>query len=253
VQDALGPALLESDRRYFELGARLERLEGATIAWMPGLEGMPAGCVVYGIEPAVATAAPDWLDELEGRLTAGGCGCRRLYLDGRSEPLEALLSRRGYRRREEIGWVASAGMEPERGDVALRPVASEGDWADKRSFHEACDESPLGYATAAEEWTAFERRKCETGRMQAYLMTVDGEVCGAIAAIEEVELLRVKNVIVHPVHQGNGIGSAAVRLLSQSAEELGKPAIGLFGLPETVGFYRRIGMSPATVQWEWIR
>src|SRR5688500_4772179 len=43
ISAALGEAVIASDRRYFELGARIESVAGARLAWMPGLADLTAG------------------------------------------------------------------------------------------------------------------------------------------------------------------------------------------------------------------
>ena len=62
---------IESDCTYFEMGAQLEQLEGATVAWMPGLTRSPAAAVVHRVDPEAIITGRYELGDAEAALRAG--------------------------------------------------------------------------------------------------------------------------------------------------------------------------------------
>jgi GNAT superfamily N-acetyltransferase len=254
---ALGAALVESDRRYFELGATVEVIDGAEVAWMAGMQATPAGCVVHRVQPAeigAGAGAGPWVAEVTRRLRAGGWGLARVYLDGRDVVLERALAAAGYSPREEIGFVAEGALAAgPRSDVTLREVVDEDGWETKAKLHAGSDVAADGHVTLPEEWVDFERRKWATGGMKAFLVEVDGEVCGAVATLEGDGLLRAKNVFVHPDRRREGIAAETLRLLSRRA--VGSAATGIFGVDGRPGaaVYVHLRMAPVVRQYEWSR
>ena len=101
----------------------------------------------------------------------------------------------------------------------------------------------------------FERRKCATGGMRAFLVEVDGEVCGAVATLEGDGLLRAKNVFVHADRRREGIAAESLRVLSRRAVDLGLAATGIFGVDGRPGaaVYVHLRMTPVVSQVEWSR
>ncbi|HEX7275861.1 MAG TPA: hypothetical protein VF244_00660 [Acidimicrobiales bacterium] len=257
---ALAAALLESDRRYFELGATVEAIAGAQVAWMSGTEATPAGCVVQRVRvdgaacnPASAAA---WVDGVTRRLRALGRGVARVYLDEPAPALEGALAAAGYGRRVEIGYLVEGALPAgPRSDVALREVVDEDGWEAKGKLHADSDVAADGHASVPEEWVDFERRKCDWGGMRAYLVEVDGRPWGAVASLEGDGLLRAKNVFVHPDRRREGIAAETIRLLSRRAVDLGLAATGIFGVDGRPGaaVYVHLGMAPVVRQYEWSR
>ena len=94
---------METERIYFELGALVEPLAGAELAWTPDFVGAPASAVVHRID--LARCGPDWLDGAESRLAELGIGLSRIYLRDRDARIETLLHAAGYVRREELVFV----------------------------------------------------------------------------------------------------------------------------------------------------
>ena len=245
---SLAAALLESDRRYFELGASVEGIEGAEVAWVPGMEAMPAGCVVHRVRPSViggggaaeaeaaAEAGAAWVADVTRRLRGLRCGLARVYLD-QPDPdpvLDRALAGAGYRRRVETGFLAEGPLAAPppgaRDDVALREIVDDDGWEAKAKLHAGSDVAADGHVSRPEEWVEFERRKCATGGMRAFLVEVDGEVCGALATLEGDGLLRAKNVFVHADRRREGIAAESLRVLSRRAVDLGLAATGIFGV-----------------------
>lgn len=253
---SLAATLVESDRLYFELGARLLPLTGASMAWTPGMEATPAGCVVQRVRPGhVGLDARAWVRAVTERFRALGCATARVYLDDPASALDEALAEEGFRRRVEIGYLARAPLPARRQDVVLRPVAGDEDWEAKRKLHAGSALGPDGHVVPGDAWVDLERRKCEAGAMTAHLLVVDGEVCGGIATLAVGDLLRAKNIFVHPDRGREGIGAQAMHLVSRRAREMGKRATGIFGVDGKPGnaLYRRLRMEPAVRQLEWTK
>ncbi len=253
-----GAALLESDRRYFELGATVERIDRAQVAWMPGTAATPAGCVVQRVQEAAfddPAPAAEWVDGVTRRLRELGRGVARVYLDRPATVLEDALAAAGYGPRVEIGYLVE-GVLPAgpRSDVVLREVVDEDGWEAKRKLHAGSDVAADGHASVPEEWVDFERRKCGGG-MRAFLVEVDGQPCGAVATLVQDGLLRAKNVFVHPERRREGIAAGTLRVLSRRAVDLGLGATGIFGVDGRPGaaVYVHLGMAPVVRQFEWSR
>jgi GNAT superfamily N-acetyltransferase len=257
TQAALAAALLESDRLYFELGARLEPIDGAMLAWMPGMEWVPAACVVQRVdqECGSADAGRRWVGATVERLRAKGCSVARIYLDAPSPSLEAALAEAGFRRRVEIGYLSASDMDGGGGEVTLRPVQGDVDWATKHRLHAGTDGAADGRVLSGRSWVELERAKCDDGRMRAYLIEVDGAACGALAEIRVEGLLRAKNVFVHPDWRRRGIGAGAMRRMVELARAQGCAGAGIFGVEGRPGnaLYRHLGMSPVVERFEWSR
>ena len=159
---ALGAELLETDRGYFESTAVLEPAGGATIARVPGLERVSAGCVVHRVDPSVLPRDPArWVELVEQRLLGHGCRRARFYLTGRLPALEAALLARGYRPQDEIGYALvvdgrPAAIRPDGPPAELRLVTSADDWA-KLAFHRVSGTSCDGHDSDPEAWVELER------------------------------------------------------------------------------------------------
>ncbi len=101
--------------------------------------------------------------------------------------------------------------------MSLREIVDDDGWEAKAKLHAGSDVAADGHVSQPEEWVEFERRKCATGGMRAFLVEVDGEVCGAVATLEGDGLLRAKNVFVHADRRREGIAAESLRLLSRRA------------------------------------
>lgn len=255
----MAAALLHSDRVYFELGARSLSVEGATIWSMPGLEAVPGSCVVQCPErlPGAGRAAR-WLAEVTAGLERLGCAMARIYVSESPSPLDGALEAAGFRCRTETGYLSGPDLADAgrfRNDVVLRPVSDDDAWELKHKLHAQSEVASDGHATPAGAWVELERRKCETGQMQAFLIEAGGETCGSVATLRIGPLLRAKNIFVHPDRQREGIASAAMHVLCRMGQDAGAAATGIFGVTGNPGdaLYRRLGMHPAAQQFEWSR
>ncbi len=254
----LAAALLESDRRYFELGATVKAVDGGEVAWVPGMEATPAGCVVQRVRPAVIDDPSAWVGAVSGRLAGLGCRLARVYLDRPDPALDQALAAAGYRRRVEVGFVVEGVLAAPAGgrtDVALREIVDEDGWEAKAKLHAGSDVAADGHRAVAGEWVDFERGKCAGGGMRAFLVEVGGQVCGGVATLEGDGLLRAKNVFVHPDRRREGIAAESLRLLSRRAADRGLAGTGIFGVDGRPGaaVYVQLGMAPVVLQYEWSR
>lgn len=253
TEAALEADLIESDRLYFEAGARLETLEGATLSVLPGFETMHPGFVVTRVDAGRIADADRWVEALEARARVLGA-TPRLYLDRPHAGLERALARGGFAAEDEIGF-AFLRPAPDPGDVRLVEVATEAHWDAKRALYAAAPPAPHGERTPAEAWVAFERLKTDAGYMTPYLIQAGGEVCGAVAEAPVGRLSRIKNLVVHPGWRRKGLAMAGVAALARQAAERGFAAVGLFAVAGGAAerLYRKMGWTAITRQTEWTR
>lgn len=242
---------IETDRGYFELGAELQLLPGATLAWMTGLATSPAGAVVHRVDPdTIAEQGSDWIAQVERPLAAAGAGLARIYLDGPHAGAGKVLQCAGYAPRDELVFVGSQ-IDPPSG-MTLRRVESDGDWRRKLEFHELAQATPDGHRNNAAQWVELERRKCAAG-MVAYLAEVGGRVVGAVGAVEGEQLLRIKNLVVHPSHRGCGLGRAMLGAMAGigRAKCMAHHCTMAVKGDDGERFYHAIGMEMIGLQVEW--
>ena len=242
---------IETDRRYFELGARIEPLPGAELAWMPGLASAPAGAVIQRVEPDAAVAAgPRWLAAAEQALSSVGAQTARIYLDRPNDALDPIFQAAGYEMREEL--IFCDELAPPEPGLVLRPVESASDWERKLRLQTSMAQPPDGHSTPAPDWVALERRKCEAG-MEMYLAEWEGEAVGAIGALAGEGLLRLKNIAVHPAHRRKGVGLRMLGHLGAIARDRGISEQCVFAVRGEIGelLYRAAGMRVIGSVIEW--
>ncbi|QDP19210.1 GNAT family N-acetyltransferase [Sphingomonas xanthus] len=242
--------VVETDRVYFELGAQVESLAGASLAWMPGLTDCPASTVIHRVDPdAMMRGGRRWIEQVEQRLADIGVGLARIYCDARG-PADNVLREAGYTDREELAFVHQFG--PDEPQLALRPVTDDADWAMKLALHDALGGSPDGHCNEARDWIALERRKAGTA-LQPYLALSDGKVVGAICGLWGADLLRLKNIVIHPRHRRRALGHAMLASLAGIGRQRGLTEQGVFAVGGSSGesFYRALGMREVGRQIEW--
>ena len=219
---------------------------------MRGLEQVPAGCIVVpdrAIEdPAAFTA------EASNCASESGASLLRFYTPA-ADDFPAFAAA-GLRRSAELGFVAATRDDrPELHFAQARvlPVREQRDWDRKRDLAAALEQLPDGKQAAAAAWTELERRKCDAGFMEAFLIELDGEARGAFALASCGPLLRLKNLVVHPGTRRRGLARAAVGYAFGRAREAGFDWVGAFALAEGGGraLYERCGFSVVTGQVEW--
>lgn len=254
------PDLLESDAVYFESDAECLHFDGGCIARMSGMESLAAGCVVQRIDAAaIGDKATDWLGDVEHRVAELGSPKARLYLQEEAPVLERSLVARGYRRADEIALLmqpdseTAAGARDER--VTLLPIEDETAWAAKLDIHRLIERGPDGHYSLADKWVELERRKSDQGYMKPYLICEDDSPAGAVNVAVWGNIVRLKNLVVHPGYRRRGIGRRAAARWAQLAAEHGKPAAGCFALEDSHALlmYQGAGFRPASRQTEWVK
>ena len=256
---ALAAELLESDRSYFESAAVLESVGGAVVARVPGLERVPAGCVVHRVDPSVLPRDPArWIELVEQRLLGHGSRRARFYLTGRHPGLEAALLARGYRPLDETGYalaVTHRPLEPPETPTAdLRPVTTPDDWAAKLALHRVAAVLN-GQDADPEASVELERVRAAVGSLRPYFIVSRGAICGVVALVPARSLLRLKNMLVHPSWRGMGIATAVLHRARLTAWREGWAAVGGFGVhgDPAEQLFKSAGYQAVARQTEWMR
>jgi ribosomal protein S18 acetylase RimI-like enzyme len=242
---------IESDCSYFEMGARVDQLDGATLAWMPGLTASPGAAVIHRVDPHVmAEGGVRWFARAEAAMTDVGAALSRIYLDDRYEPTDSLLRGAGYVARDELIFI-DALPEPSIG-LTLGRVSSEADWARKLDFHLAAGETPDGHGNHILDWVELERRKCGAG-MESFLAELDGAIVGAVGAIWCDRFVRTKNLIVAPQCRRQGIARAMLGKIAELGRRRGLHEQCVLAVRGEQGelLYRALGMAMIGMQVEW--
>jgi predicted GNAT family acetyltransferase len=248
--------LVESDVAYFEAGAEIEMLPGATIAHMPGLHSLAAGCVVQRVDTDVLERDPgQFIDRVEMALHELGSRQSRIYLRHYSSNAEHALMARGYRARVELAIALDNAKHASPTTVAFRAIASDEDWALKTHIHNAMTTAPDGHSVRADDWVAMERLKSEAGYMTPYLVTCDQEVVGAVSAAPWKSVLRLKNVFVHPDWRLLGVGTGIAQQFGPLALQMGKVAAGALVLADAtfISMYTNAGYEVVSQLTEWCK
>ncbi len=242
---------IESDWTYFEMGSELRQLDGATMAWMPGLTGSPGAAVIYRVNPdAIVDSGARWIEGAETAMAEMGANLCRVYLDSRHERADKVLSDAGYIARDELVFLDSV-FDPSM-DLKLRRIQSDADWTEKLRFHEAADRTPDGHANVAADWVELEQRKCRAG-MEAYLAELESEVVGAVGAIWCDGFVRTKNLVVAPDRRRRGIGRAMLGGIAAQGRARGLSEQCVLAVRGEQGelLYRATGMAMIGFQVEW--
>ncbi len=250
----LGRALLESDRRYFELGAIRRELPGAEMVWLEGMADLPAAGVVHRVVQDETADSVAWVGEVTAALLDTGFRQGRIYLDEPLPPLEARLAADGWTMRREPGLVALATVPRRTPQIELVPVLSDDGWAAKGRVHRADAVRPDGHDAPASRWLAMEKVRVATGEMEAWLVVRDGIVCGTVCTMADDVVLRNKNLVVHPDHRRTGVGLGVLARLDDMARAR-ELVLGAFSVAGEDGalLYRAADMSVVVEQREWSR
>lgn len=248
----LGRALLETDRRYFELGARRRELTGAEMLWIEGMADLPAAGVIHRVAPADVSDPAAWVGELTAALLQEGFRYGRLYLDAPREPLESRLAIDGWTMRREPGLVSIAPVPTREPGVELVPVLTNDDWIAKEEVHRADAMRPDGHDAPAPRWVAMEQARVATGELEAWLVLRDGIACGTVCTMADDVILRNKNLVVHPDHRRTGVGLGVLATLDDMARDRGL-VLGTFSVAGEDGalLYRAADMTVVVEQREW--
>ena len=248
----LGRALLETDRRYFELSARRQELPGAEMAWIEGMADLPAAGVVHRVVPDDVADPVAWAGDVTATLLDAGFTYGRIYLDEPDEAIESRLAADGWTMRREPGLVSLDPVPTREPGVELVPVLTDDDWAAKEQVHRADAIRPDGHDAPASRWIAMEKARVATGELEAWLVLRDGIVCGTVCTMVDDVMVRNKNLVVHPDHRRTGVGLNVLATLDDMARERGL-VLGTFSVAGEVGslLYRAADMTVVVEQREW--
>lgn len=248
--------LLESDARYFELGAEVIEVPAARIALLAGSRALPAGCVVQRLQRALIETDPGrWIAQIEQRVGELGAAAVRIYEQGEARVASALVAH-GYQVATEVGFFLPARHEAENASgFTLVPAEGARDWETRVRMFASNPKGPDGHIVDPAAYVGMERRRCATKAMEPFLIWVEGEAVGAVCALQVGGLLRMKNLYVAAHAQRRGAARAAVVLLAQLAACRGLAGVGLFAHRGSAGerIYRELGMVEVTRQQECLK
>ncbi len=248
--------LLESDARYFELGADVIEAPSARIALLAGARALPAGCVVQRLQVArIETDPVRWIAQIERQVGDLGAAAVRIYEQGEAR-LAATLAAHGYQVATEVGFFLPAQDEAAHASAfALVPAEGARDWETRLGMFASNPRGPDGHAVDPAAYVEMERRRCATKAMDPFLICVDGEAIGAVCALQTGSLLRMKNLYVAAHAQRRGAARAAVVLLAHLAARRQLAGVGLFAHRGSGGerIYRELGMAEVTRQQECLK
>ncbi|MGQ0740795.1 MAG: GNAT family N-acetyltransferase, partial [Alphaproteobacteria bacterium] len=245
--DALSGALA-SEHIYFEAAARTAFGPGWRFAAMPGLGALAAGAVDF-LDADRPVYLENLITRLEAEFLAAGARYYRFYVDPQDSAAGKLLAAKGYARRTEIISVRpiSGSRNVPRHELSVTRIESDEEWKDRLKLQQATDESSDGHTNAPELWVEMERRKCQSGRMEAFLLRRNGEVVAAAGIVSSPPATaRLKNVLVHPDHRRKGIGTAAIEIVSAKGGAAAARQIVTFAVAGTIGerLYLKLDFLP---------
>lgn len=249
--------LLESERRYFVAGAHNRSVCGGTLSVVPGLQHLPAGCVLHSIiTPPRPGDLVSWLRALEERFLRVGSRLCRFYLPDSASDLCAGLADLGYSASEEIGYLRE--FEGDCSDLtphlSLRPLDPARDWTHKIQLCIQAGLGPDGYDMRHGAYATLERTKCQAGYMRSFLYWMGDRAVGAVSLAVHQRFARLKNILVHPDVRGQGVGREMVVGIMAEARRQGASMFGVYGAtPAAHQLYTGCGLTAGTSQTEWSR
>jgi len=262
LQPALQPdadelAMLESEREYFRAGAHNRPVCGGTLSVIPGLQHLPAGCVLHDITAAPGPADTiSWVRSMERRFLRVGSRLCRFYLPGRPDQIGPILQGIGYARQVETGLTRDleAGATDIMAHLNLRPLDPARGWTQKIQLCIQAGLGPDGYDMRQGAYATLERTKCQSGYMRSYLYWRGSRAVGAASLAVHGGFARLKNVLVHPEYRARGVGRAMVIGMMDEARRQGATVFGVFARTEAARqLYARCGMAEQLIQTEWTR
>jgi GNAT superfamily N-acetyltransferase len=247
--------LFDSERRYFLAGARNRPICGGTLSVVPGLQHLPAGCVLHSVVARPRSGdLVSWLRSLEQRVMRVGSRLCRFYLREGAGDLSPALAALGYSSNEETGYVRffdrrCSDLIPH---LSLRPLDPARDWTQKIQLCIQAGLGPDGYDMRHGAYATLERAKCKAGYMRSYLYWIGDRAVGAASLAIHDGFARLKNILVHPDFRGRGIGREMVVGMMSEARRDGATVFGVFGTSQASRrVYERCGLTPVVRQVEW--
>lgn len=245
---------LETDARYFEMGASVEKFPAGELAWMPGLERISSSAVLHrihtGCDPVVH------FPPMEQAAIKTGVPETRLYLHDRNHQWEGELTNRGYRMREEMVVVAEPQVRsqwPEYERLNMRTIVTEQDWQARARLFGADGKAPDGYGVDVEAYIEMEKRK--TAGKQFTMLLFSDEHNQPVASVGIFILhpfARLKNLIVDHRRRGCGMASRMIAEIGRSPSYKNFALIA-YEIPRTdrSSLYRRMNFRHVASCYEW--
>ncbi len=245
--------LLASDAAYFRLAAEVVKLDGAHLIVNPKFAEIPAACVVTSVSKDVSDGPfSDWLSMVERSIRDYGFDLSRFYLNN-EHPIAGYLEKSGYESRSEEGFSSTIARTLPSSGLSIQKLSADSNWEEKRQLHTASRIQSDGFEVSAERWVAFERAKCQTGRMTAYLARNGSRAVGTFCILEHRGYLRLKNLLVHPEARRQGVGERIIREALRLARKMELEGIVAFAVSDGPGehLYRSAKMSQGDQVIEW--
>lgn len=257
---ALLASARDSERIYFALGARTTLSLPWSLHVVPDFEHLPAAAVCLLDVGLSAERLPEHLHAIERSFVLARVSRSRIYVTVDSPRLREQFSSLGYTWRCEIVHGVSiaehSAFPQERG--RWEPVDSDRGWREKQQLHELPSLGSDGYAVSACDWVAFERQKAEVGgdALKFWLFVVDDVPVMTLGTMPmESGIVRIKNLYVHPLARGRGVGCRALGAFLKQEGQRGATAAVLFSLEGSVGqrLYASLGGRALGRAHEWSR
>lgn len=249
---ALGRLLTKSDVDYFEAAAENSHCLGGVLSLVPGFPDLPLACVLHSLTDIVDIER--WIKQLEARAAASGSQWARFYLQKVGDRERACLLKNGYRELVEFGFATT--LVPQAfGDMILKPCRSEADWQHYTRLGLVSVQGPDGFDMAGDSYVRVSRLKAEAGYMTPYLAVLRDRVVGFVNLSFQGDFVRCKNLLVHPDHRDQGVGSIIVKSAMMVAREQEAQYFGCYAIAgePSVALYKGLGMVEVTRQSEWSR
>ena len=250
--------LFDSERRYFAAGSINKRILNGTFSIVPGYSSLPSACLMHAVDGRrLPTDIGQWAQSLEEVFGKHGSRLCRLYVASEASPLQADLTASGYQSVKEVGLYTrlKSHQHIHWPDARLRPIDQAHDWQRKAELYVEAQKGPDGHNMQGRAYAELERIKCEAGYMRSYLYWHEGQPVAAVSLAISARYARMKNVLVHPEHRGQGIGLRLVHALFAEAVRNGATELGAFAAEGGVGhkLYHRCGLRDITYQIEWTK
>lgn len=247
---SLGRRLCATDVAYFEAAAENSQCLGGVLSLTPGFPDLALACVLHSLTNI--DDIENWIQELETVVPATGSRWLRFYLQKVSDRQRAFFLKKDYRESVELGFVIRLGIQAF-GGMELKVCHGEADWQQYTQLCVISDQSPDGFDMDDDSYVQVSRLKVDAGYMTPYLAVLHDRVVGFVNIQLQGDFARCKNLLVHPDHRNQGVGTTIVKTAMMTAREQGAQYFGCYAIvgEPSVYLYRGLGMVEVTRQYEW--
>ena len=246
----LGRLLVASDVDYFESAAENSHCLGGVLSLTTGFPDLSLACVLHSLTDI--DDIESWIRQLEAIIPATGSRWARFYLQNVCDRERACLLKKGYRELVELGFATTLDTRTF-GTMELKVCQSEADWQQYTRLSLLSGQGPDGFDMAGDSYVRVSRLKVDAGYMTPYLAVLCNRVVGFVNLSLQGDFARCKNLLVHPEHRDQGVGSIIVKAAMMVAREQGARYIGCYAIAgePSVALYSGLGMVEVTRQFEW--